>query len=117
MSFDQVTSNLLVRVYPDDISVDTHEPRLTPSEKPAGDQLWKAGPATATGHALWPPLRTLMRLWIGRRVTAPMRTMEERSFTRTNAMACDWDMRSDSLLIRFAMSRVLIARMAGKPSL
>ena len=32
---------LWVRVYPDSLLVDTHEPRLSPSEKVAGEQYWK----------------------------------------------------------------------------
>lgn len=32
---------LWVRIYPDSLLVDTHEPRLSPNEKAAGEQYWK----------------------------------------------------------------------------
>lgn len=35
-------NELLIRVYPDDLSVDAHERRLTSSEHAAGDALWAA---------------------------------------------------------------------------
>jgi DNA uptake protein ComE-like DNA-binding protein len=34
--------NLLVRIYPDDISVDQHDARLTQTERAAGERFWKA---------------------------------------------------------------------------
>ncbi|MGH9881172.1 MAG: hypothetical protein ACRD6N_07020, partial [Pyrinomonadaceae bacterium] len=51
-------TNLLVRVYPDDISVQTHEPLLTSSERAAGQLFWAApktsnDPKVVTRPALW----------------------------------------------------------------
>ena len=50
-------ADLVVRVYPDDIHVDTHEPELTAAELAAGtaywEAVWGAGPDTARLDAAW----------------------------------------------------------------
>ncbi len=46
----RMVDRLLVRVYPDDIAVDTHEPELTEAELSAGKAYWTAWLA-ATGEA------------------------------------------------------------------
>lgn len=56
--FDRDASLLLARVYPDEISIESHEPRLTPGEQDAGNQLWAApdvspDPATPSKRDRW----------------------------------------------------------------
>jgi hypothetical protein len=52
--------NLLVRVYPDDISVQSHDPALMPPELAAGKSFWNA-PATSGD----PNVRTKREIWRG----------------------------------------------------
>ena len=40
-------TDLVVRVYPDDIHVDTHEPELTSAELAAGTAYWRASPRSS----------------------------------------------------------------------
>lgn len=40
--FDRDASALLIRVYPDDFSIENHEPRLSASERAAGSSFWAA---------------------------------------------------------------------------
>lgn len=51
---------LLVRVYPDDISVQSHDPALTPGERTAGISFW-AAPETTTD----PEIHTRPAIWRG----------------------------------------------------
>ena len=48
---------LLVRIYPDDIAVDTHEEALTEAERGAGESFWRqmsaAGPSEPAQRAAW----------------------------------------------------------------
>jgi hypothetical protein len=54
--FDQGSSSLLIRVYPDEILADGHDPTLTPDEQKMGQQFWTEagtlGAATAWQHLL-----------------------------------------------------------------
>ena len=47
-----IGAELLIRIYPDDLHVDSHEPELTESEWIAGvrfwTELWRSGPARRT---------------------------------------------------------------------
>lgn len=53
-------TNLLLRIYPDDIHIDAHEPALTADEAAAGGQYWQdmtaAGPDTAHRTTAWATL-------------------------------------------------------------
>jgi len=40
--FDRNANALLIRVYPDDFSIEDHEPRLSASERSAGTSFWAA---------------------------------------------------------------------------
>lgn len=55
-----VGSELWVRVFPDDIHVDTHEPVLTAAEEADGrrywEAVWRAGPAPEAGADAWDAL-------------------------------------------------------------
>ena len=73
---------LFVRVYPDDISVQSHDPVLTPGERSAGSRFWAApetttDPKVQTGPAIWRGLAKRFGLrraaWI-MRVTNPAST-------------------------------------------
>jgi len=44
---------LRVRIYPDEISADTHEPELTAAEESSGKQFWRAGWNPANELAAW----------------------------------------------------------------
>lgn len=52
--FDLLSSSpsLMVRIYPDDISIDTHEPSLTAAESAAGEEYWKNA-ATSGQEEAW----------------------------------------------------------------
>jgi len=56
---------LVVRVYPDDIHVDTHEPELTAAELEAGtvywNAVWGAGPNPARLDAAWTALKARIK--------------------------------------------------------
>ena len=69
---------LLVRIYPDQIAVDTHEPELTDAEIVAGtaywDAIWRTGPTdTSTEQAAWSAFATAYgaqrAAWVALRLT------------------------------------------------
>lgn len=51
--FDRETSELKVRIYPDAIHADTHEPSLTEAERDAGIAYWEAGWEPAEEPDAW----------------------------------------------------------------
>jgi hypothetical protein len=60
-------TDLVVRVYPDDIHVDAHEPELTASELAAGTAYWKAiwgaGPNTSRLDSAWSLILGQLKPW------------------------------------------------------
>jgi hypothetical protein len=42
---------LLVRIFPDDIGINSHDPRLTPAERAAGERYWEAIARATSGPA------------------------------------------------------------------
>ncbi|HEX8792895.1 MAG TPA: hypothetical protein VF765_18245 [Polyangiaceae bacterium] len=51
--FDAASSNLLVRVYPDEFSADPHEPELSSAEQAAGQAYWAAATGGQESLAAW----------------------------------------------------------------
>ena len=49
-------AELRVRIYPDEIAADTHEPELTAAEEALGQQFWQAGWQPANELAAWQAL-------------------------------------------------------------
>lgn len=52
-AFDVEASKLLVRIYPDDIAIETHEPPLTSSEISSGKDYWRNAIDSAKKAAAW----------------------------------------------------------------
>src|SRR6266508_4074407 len=73
---------LVVRIYPDEVHVDDHDPALTPSEETDGREywraVWRAGPGS-DGGAAWERLRDLHG---GPRAAWIVRSTEPRNPTR-----------------------------------
>ncbi len=75
-SSTRIEDRLVVRIYPDDLAVDTHEEALTPTEREAGLAYWRATLAAATDEQRRSPWRALClgrgsrrAAWIARELT------------------------------------------------
>lgn len=87
-------SELLVRIYPDHLHIDSHEPELTPEETTAGkrywERVWRAGPDGAREQAAWDELAAWLgaprAAWVAR-VLEPRNPADRPKRTLTDAEA------------------------------